>query len=62
MKTTTIGLQERQDAPLILTASGELFNPVDQNTPNHREDSKSDSYVRSGYNSVSTNRNGANKV
>ena len=50
-KTTTIGLQERQSTPLALNHSGELFNPMNQNTPNHREDSKSNSYVRSGYNS-----------
>jgi len=58
-KTTDIGLQERQGTPLTLTTSEESFNSMNQNTPNHRADSKPDIHVQSGYNSVSTNRNGA---
>ena len=50
-KTTDSGLQERQGTPLTLTVSEESFNSTNQNTPNHREDSKSDIHVRSGYNS-----------
>lgn len=50
-KTTDIGLQERQGAPLTLTVSEESFNSTNQNTPNHGEDSKPDVHVQSGYNS-----------
>ena len=50
-ETTTIRLQERQSTPQTLNNSEELFNFTDQNTPNHREDSKSGIHVRSGYNS-----------
>jgi len=59
LETTDVGLQERQGTPLTLTVSEESFNSTNQNTPNHREDSKPDVHVQSGYNSVSINRNGA---
>ena len=51
-KTTRKGLQERQDAPLILTNSAELFNATnDQGSGNPAARSKSSSHWGSGYNS-----------
>lgn len=51
-KTTRKRLQERQDAPLILTPSAESFNATnDQNSGNPTVRSKSFSYWGSGYNS-----------
>jgi len=47
----SFGLQERQSIPLALTSSEESFNSTSLQTPNHRENSKSESLVRSGYNS-----------
>ena len=51
-KTTRKGLQERQDAPLILTASAELLNATnDQGSGNPTARSKSFFHWGSGYNS-----------
>jgi len=52
-KTTRIGLQERQNAPLILTSSAESFNAT-----NSRVSTRSMSYSHcgSGYNSIQKNR------
>jgi hypothetical protein len=51
-KTTKKGLQERQDAPLILTTSAESFNATnDQNSSNPIVRSMSFSHCESGYNS-----------
>ena len=55
-ETTDIGLQERQSTPLTLTTSEELFNSMNQNTSNHREDSKSSIHMQSGYNSGNRGR------
>lgn len=50
-KTTNKGLQERQDTPQVLTASGESFNP--KSVPNAGDSTNSMPSVHSGcgYNS-----------
>ena len=56
-KTTRKGLQERQDAPLILTTSAESFNAKnDQNSSSPAVRSMSLSHCGSGYNSILQDR------